>query len=476
MDSAGQRHGDGTGPPAENTPTSGSSQGDGPVSRRRYLRERKAREEAERLLDHKSRELFEANEALKCQAATLEDQVRSRTADLTEAKAEAERANDAKTAFLAMISHEIRTPLNGVLGMAEALADTQLAMAQKDMLDVMTSSGNALLSIVNDILDLSKIEAEQLEIERVGFDLHDLLETVYRLYALKALEKGLSFDRDFAITGQYRVLSDPTRLRQVVSNLVSNAIKFTQKGGVTLSARIEPGENAHSAQLVVAISDTGPGVPPDKRSKLFKPFSQTDASVTRQHGGTGLGLWISRKICHLMGGDLEFAAPDTGGSVFTATVAVGLPEDCELRRKRPVLDAEAVLYARPWQVLVAEDNKTNRLVLHHLLKRYPLVISMVDDGAQAVTAYRSGAYDIVLMDVNMPVMGGLEAAAVIRAYEDEAGLPHCPVIALTANAMTHQVEEYLRRGIDAHVAKPVKRDVLIRRMADLLVEGVPPKE
>lgn len=442
-------------------------QAGGPVSRRRYQRERLAREEAETLLDIKSRALFEANEALKVQAATLEDQVRERTADLARAKAEAERANDAKTAFLAMISHEIRTPLNGVLGMAEALSDTDLGAGQRDMLDVMTASGQALLSIINDILDLSKIEAQQLEVEEIEFDLFELLDGVVRLYAHKADEKGLEFRRGFHFDTAARIRSDPTRLRQVVSNLVSNAIKFTASGSVTLTATLETG--AGQAELVVSVCDTGPGVPSDKQDRLFKPFSQADASITRRHGGTGLGLWISRKICRLMGGDLVFSQGGEGGSVFTARFAVAIGHAGAVARKVDLPDAEAVLFDRPWAVLAAEDNRTNQLVLHHLLKRYPLVITMVDNGAQAVSAYRDGAFDIVLMDVNMPVMGGLEAAAAIRDLETGAGRPHCPVIALTANAMTHQVEEYIRRGIDSHVAKPVRREVLVRSMAELLV-------
>lgn len=444
-------------------------QAEGPVSRRRYQRERQAREEAETLLDIKSRALFEANEALKVQAATLEDQVRERTADLARAKAEAERANAAKTAFLAMISHEIRTPLNGVLGMAEALSDTDLGAGQRDMLDVMTSSGQALLSIINDILDLSKIEAQQLEVEEIEFDLFELLDGVVRLYGHKADEKGLDFQRGFHFDAGARIRSDPTRLRQVVSNLVSNAIKFTTSGNVTMTAALETAAGPGQAALVVSVSDTGPGVPSDKQDRLFKPFSQADASITRRHGGTGLGLWISRKICRLMGGDLVFSLGGDSGSVFTARFAVAIGHSGAVARKVDLPDAEAVLSSQPWSVLAAEDNRTNQLVLHHLLKRYPLVITMVDNGAQAVSAYRDSHFDIVLMDVNMPVMGGLEAAAAIRDLETGAGRPHCPVIALTANAMTHQVEDYIRRGIDSHVAKPVRREVLVRSMAELLV-------
>ena len=440
---------------------------EGPVSRRRYLRERKAREEAERLLETKSRELFDANEALKRQAASLEEQVRIRTANLNKAKGVAERANDAKTAFLAMISHEIRTPLNGILGMAEALNDSGLENMQKDMLEVMTGSGQALLSIVNDILDLTKIEAEQLELETIECDLTELLDEVFHLYGHKASEKDLAFNRSLRFAEGTRVVSDPTRLRQVVSNLVSNALKFTQAGTVSLSAEVV--RTPMGQQLVVAVSDTGAGIADDKIHLLFKPFSQTDASITRRHGGTGLGLWISHKICQLMGGDLTYRHNAGGGSVFTASFDVTMRGEEAVAPTAEALDADAVLFARPWTILAAEDNRTNRLVLHHMLKRYPLRMTMVENGAEALDAYRADDFDLVLMDVNMPVMGGLEAAAAIREYEAIQNLRHCPIVALTANAMTHQVEDYLRRGIDSHVAKPVKRERLARAMAEWLV-------
>ncbi|MDA7428040.1 ATP-binding protein [Primorskyibacter aestuariivivens] len=442
---------------------------EGPVSRRRYNRERRAREEAERLLDQKSRELFEANEALKAQAASLEDQVRTRTAALDRAKRQAEQASEAKTAFLAMMSHEIRTPLNGVMGMADALRDSGLTEAQMELLDVMSSSGQALLSIINDILDLTKIEAQQMEIEAIEFDLVELLDAVTRLYALSAADKGLGFEVQIDLGGRRRIVSDPTRLRQVISNLLSNAIKFTETGGVGLHVRLS---DEKPMQLALAVSDSGPGVPEGKQERLFQPFSQVDASVTRRHGGTGLGLSIARKMCRLMGGDLSFTPGVPRGSTFTARVEVAAGQSKPCSPPVALPEAEAVLMARAWRILVAEDNKTNRLVLHHLLKKYSLSITMVENGAEAVAAWRCGSFDLILMDVNMPVMGGLEAVALIRAAEmDRASEQRVPIIALTANAMTHQVEEYLRCGVDGHVAKPVKRERLVQCMAQLLTAG-----
>ncbi|MBY6116837.1 response regulator [Mameliella alba] len=432
------------------------------VSRRRYERERAARKEAEHLLEEKSRALFDANAALKAQAAVLEEAVRERTRELETAKTAAESASTAKSGFLAMISHEIRTPLNGVLGMATTLVESDLAPEQQEMAEIIQSCGISLLDLLNDLLDLSKIEAHKMEMEERDFDLDALCHEVLQVYEPRAESKGLKLDvtQDAAARGWLR--SDPTRLRQVITNLVSNALKFTAKGGVYVAIR-RIGE-----VLEIQVRDTGPGVPPDKRDRLFEAFTQTDASITRKFGGTGLGLTISRRICRLLGGDLVYEPAPAGGSVFVARLRV---EDARSRNgpDRDSQDqADAVLMARPWRILVAEDSETNQRVLRLLLRRYPFRIDVVGDGAAAVEAHCSAPFDLILMDVNMPEMNGLEAAAMIREVEAARELPRVPIVALTANAMTHQVSSYLRNGIDAHVAKPIKREALAAVMARLL--------
>ncbi len=432
--------------------------GDDRVSRRRYARERSARQEAERLLEERALALFHANAELKRQAETLEEAVRRRTEELEAAKQAAEKASAAKSAFLAMISHEIRTPLNGVLGMATALADTELEANQRDMLDVIVSSGNGLLALLNDVLDLSKIEARRLTLETIEFDPNQLMDEVVALHRANAAEKGL----DLLIAGhlpQGRWRGDPNRLRQVVSNLLSNAVKFTACGHVSLDMRMI------GDRLEVAVSDTGAGVPEETRPKLFKPFSQADTSITREFGGTGLGLAISRRICRMMGGDLTFHPAPGGGACFVATVhllplrsgaAAGPDRACPYQR---------VLTERRWRILAAEDGATNRKVLDLLLRPLDLDLSMAVNGAEAVAAHRATPFDLILMDVNMPVMDGLQAADAIRAAERAEGLPRVPIIALTANAMTHEVSDYSRHGIDAHVSKPVRREELAQAMA-----------
>lgn len=439
----------------------GAGASDDRVSRRRYERERQARLEAERLLEERARALYEANAALKSQAETLERDVRQRTEELLAAKQSAEAASAAKSAFLAMISHEIRTPLNGVLGMATALSDTELGLEQREMTEVILSSGKGLLALLNDVLDLSKIEAQQLGLELIDFDLRALIDEVVALYRVAAMEKGLEL---FVVNElpETHWRGDPNRLRQVVSNLLSNGVKFTPQGHVGLELRVEDG------CLEVAVSDTGLGVATDKRSRLFEPFSQVDTSITREFGGTGLGLAISRRICRLMGGDLIYRDALGGGACFVATVQLhevqrGLPGATEATWLH-----QEVLTSRNWRVLVAEDGETNRKVLDLLLRPFALDLTMVKNGAEAVAQHREDPFDLILMDVNMPVMDGLEATSIIRRREVSQALPHVPIVALTANAMTHEVAKFGRHGIDMHVAKPIRREDLARAMAELL--------
>lgn len=435
------------------------------VSRRRYERERAARAEAERLLEEKSRALFDSQRALKTHAATLEKAFAARSEQLKSAMVAAESANAAKSGFLAMISHEIRTPLNGVLGMATVLAETELTAEQLEMAQTILHSGHSLLSLLNDVLDLTKIEARKMDLEARDVDLPTLCHETVGLYRERAAEKGLALTAEINASARRRVRVDPTRLQQVLGNLISNAVKFTSTGGVMLHVR-QAGD-----QLELRLRDSGPGVPQERRARLFEAFSQVDETITRRFGGTGLGLAISRQICRLMGGDLVYHAVPGGGSCFVATLRVeragGLPEVCGA----PSFDAETVLRARPWRILAAEDSPTNRKVLRLLLRGFPFEMAFVGNGAEAVEVHCRDPFDLILMDVNMPVLNGLEAAAMIRQSEAALGLSRVPIIALTANAMTHQVADYLRQGIDAHVAKPVRREDLCHTMARLLDRG-----
>lgn len=439
----------------------------GPVSRGRYERERRARLEAESVLEAKSRELYEANQALRRQAASLEEAVRARTSDLDAARAQAEDANAAKSIFLASMSHEIRTPLNGVLGMAAALAETPLNDTQRQMLTMILESGDMLQNVLNDILDLSKVEAGKFDIETVAFDLGATVAAVETMYALQAREKGLQFRVDMAQGTGGWVRGDPTRVRQILGNLISNAIKFTAQGHVLVSLEQVAIAQGHEVHLVVR--DTGPGISAEQLTTLFEPYAQSSPEIARHFGGTGLGLSISRKLCRLMQGDLSVESVEGQGTTFRARFQVGMASSPGARASTTTeTEFETALRGRALRILAAEDNKTNQMVLRSLLARFNLTLDIVGDGALALAAWERDAPDLILMDVQMPQMNGLEATAAIRAQESVLARPRTPIIALSANTMRHQVEEYLAVGMDACVPKPFQRATLLRAMLGLL--------
>ncbi len=439
------------------TPTSES----GTVSRRRYIRQQRAREEAESLLEAKSRELYEANLRLQKLLGSLEVAVKERTLELEEARVAAESANEAKSVFLASMSHEIRTPLNGILGMAQALQDSGLSSNQESLVQILCDSGELLLSIINDVLDISKIEAGKLEFETTPYHLRQLANTMSQHYGLRAKQKGLTFSVTLSEAATTTVLTDPTRLQQVAGNLLSNAIKFTEEGFVSLHIDLRDMRNS-TAMLTLKVADTGPGIAKDRQPKLFQRFSQADATVTRMHGGTGLGLAISRHICELTGGSIKLRSEAGQGAEFQANLMVNRAPKEESHQdvtKRPNDTTDLAQL----HILAAEDNRTNQLVLRHMLTNSgPPKLTIVPDGAQAVQEWQRGSYDMILMDINMPVMDGMEATRQIRSIEHEKMLEPIPIIAVSANAMVHQVAGYLNGGMSGHVPKPISRDKLIR--------------
>jgi signal transduction histidine kinase/CheY-like chemotaxis protein len=436
------------------------------VSRKRYERALNACREAERLLEEKSREVWEANQQLKEQAAGLERAVEERTVDLIKQQVAAEEANKAKSVFLASMSHEIRTPLNGVLGMAEALLDTPLQPDQKEMSKTIVDSGKILLAVLNDILDISKIESGHFEIENSAFDIVALFESIQKLYAPKAREKGLTMDVDLSAAAKRWVSGDALRIKQVAGNLISNGLKFTQAGGIKVTVNVDEGPNRNSL-LSFTVADTGEGIPEDKIDRLFKPFSQVDSSVSRKHGGTGLGLSISQQFCELMGGGISVQSTPNVGSIFTAIMNVAMAEKPVERVANTDL-VDITLKQQKWRVLLAEDNKTNRMVINKFLGKFDLEIYAVENGKLAVEAYESGDFDVILMDVNMPEMDGITATKLIREAEEKSGQQRTPIIALTANTMTHQVVEYIASGVDRHLGKPFKKSVLLETICETL--------
>jgi len=360
----------------------------------------------------------------------------------------AESANAAKSTFLATMSHEIRTPLNGVLGMAQAMAGDELSERQRDRLSVVHRSGEALLAILNDVLDLSKIEAGKLELEQLEFELMEVARGAYSAFTALANKKGLSFALDIeGARGRY--LGDPTRLRQILYNLISNALKFTEQGEIRVTARRD-GE-----VLELSVKDTGVGIPPESLSKLFAKFDQLDSSTTRRFGGTGLGLAICRELAQLMDGEIGVESELGLGSKFTLRVPLKW-----IGEERAVSSGVAELRAEQSEitlrVLAAEDNAVNQLVLKTLLHQMGVDPTVVDNGRLAVEAWETGDWDVILMDIQMPVMDGLTATAHIRARELATGRTPTPIVALTANAMSHHVDQYVSAGMNGHVAKPIQ--------------------
>jgi signal transduction histidine kinase/DNA-binding NarL/FixJ family response regulator len=380
---------------------------------------------------------------------------------------DADRASKAKSTFLATISHEIRTPLNGVLGMAQVMRLDELSPVQSERLDVVQRSGEALLALLNDVLDMSKIEAGRIELELTDFDLARVIDAACEAFAALTADKGVALTyTGEAAQGLFR--GDPTRVRQIVFNLLSNAAKFTERGQVSVTAA------RTDAGLRLTVSDTGIGMTTEAVVRLFEKFSQADASTTRRFGGSGLGLSICRELCSLMGGTIAVESAPGEGSTFTVELPLLYVGPAAPASQAGLTNpgASAEFLDQPLRILVAEDNQTNQLVLRSLLQfAGNIEVEMVGDGALAVEAWETGTWDLILMDVNMPFMDGVTATRRIRSLEVEGARPRIPIIALTANAMTHQVAEYRSAGMDGHVAKPVDAAKLFQAMEDALGEG-----
>lgn len=388
---------------------------------------------------------------------------RERSAEaLREALAHAESANRAKTHFLANVSHEIRTPLNGVLGMAAVLSETALDEEQREFLQAIEDSGQILLTTIGDVLDLSKIEAGKMTLENRPFALRVALEGARALFSARANEKGLSLSVEIHEDLPKAIIGDDHRFRQVLHNLVSNAVKFTQTGSVTLTA--EPADNG--ALLLVRVSDTGPGVSREARDTIFQPFQQADGSDARKFGGTGLGLSISRQLCHLMGGSLQLATGVEQGATFEIRLPLLPATDEPKAETQPVLRSASAPEPTAVDVLVVDDNKTNRLILQKFLSSICRVQS-VSSGPEAIDLAHSFAFDVILMDIQMPEMDGVETTQKIRCIEQEIGREPSFIVAVTANAMPEQLNHYLSAGMDEVLAKPVSKEPLLSLIRDL---------
>ncbi|MDT0584055.1 response regulator [Brumicola blandensis] len=418
---------------------------------RRHAREQKARQEAEHLLELKSRELFEKNRELEKLSNSLEKLVAKRTSQMQKARDEALTALQVKSDFIANMSHELRTPMNGVLGVLTLLSDEKLSQEQQELVRVALSSGKHLLGVINDILDFSKIEAKKLELELSSVQIEPYFHSVCAPFALDAKKKGIEFRYDIDIGVPKALVTDPLRFTQIISNLLSNAIKFTDNGGVFLS--FTPFNSKGVYRLTVA--DSGIGIGQEHIDSVFAAFEQADNSITRDFGGTGLGMNITKNLVEMFKGQILVESELGEGTTFHVDISFAQGE--ENSDILPLIDAGENPLAES-NILLVEDNPVNQMVAMKMLSKWDCHVDLADDGLCALQMLETKDYQLVLMDLQMPNMGGIEATKRIRASKEK--FANIPIVAMTAHNSKEHMQECYDAGMQHHISKPIERDSL----------------
>ncbi|MBK8807103.1 MAG: response regulator [Bacteroidales bacterium] len=388
--------------------------------------------------------------------------------ELENARAIADKANAEKSQFLANMSHEIRTPIHGVLGMTELLLKTELDKTQREYAELTKNAAESLLEIINDILDISKIEAGKIELDYYVFNIETLAQTIVKTLEYKALEKDLYLHYVSSQNMPVYINADATRIKQIIINLINNALKFTHKGGVTLNISVT--EHEQKAQLNVSVTDTGIGIPEDKQHSIFEKFTQADSSTTRKYGGTGLGLSISSQLVEMMEGTLTIHSIINQGSTFSFSIPLPLPEKNEIEKlklsENHINTTTEYKFSNNFNILVAEDNKINQKYIANLLDLYHIHTDIVENGLLAVEKITNKQYHCVLMDMHMPELNGIDATLKIRSFDDEY-FKTIPIIALTAAAYKEDEEKMLNAGMNAYISKPINEAKLIEILKEI---------